>query len=238
LIVGSLVFIVDYIKQVNKLDIRGKSRMNKKVLDYKKEYKNLYMPKDKPTLIVVPSANFIMCDGTGDPNDNSDFQQAIGLLYGLSFTIKMSKMKGNQAEGYFEYVVPPLEGLWWIDKGGFSLEVRDNWKWTLMIRQPEFVNEDVFKWACIELIKKKHEMPIEKVRFEAFDEGLCVQIMHIGPYSTEPETMKKIENFILKEGLKNKVGNGGKHHEIYLSDPRKIKPENMKTVLRQPVEKV
>jgi hypothetical protein len=212
--------------------------MNKKVLDYKKEYKDLYMPKDKPTLIVVPSINFFMCDGTGDPNDNSDFQQAIGLLYGLSFTIKMSKMKGNQAEGYFEYVVPPLEGLWWIDEGGFSLEVRDNWKWTLMIRQPEFVNEDVFKWACSELIKKKREMPIEKARFEALDEGLCVQIMHIGPYSTEPETMKKIETFILKEGLKNKVGNGGKHHEIYLSDPRKSKPENMKTVLRQPVEKV
>jgi len=145
--------------------------MSKKVLDYKKEHKDLYMPKDKPMLIVIPSINFIMCDGTGDPNDNSDFQQAIGLLYGLSFTIKMSKMKGNQAEGYFEYVVPPLEGLWWIDEGGFSLEVRDNWKWTLMIRQPEFVNEDVFKWACSELIKKKREMPIEKVRFEPSPPG-------------------------------------------------------------------
>ena len=211
---------------------------NKKVLDYKKEFKDLYMPKDKPLLIMIPSMNFIMCDGTGDPNDNSDFQQAINLLYGLSFTIKMSKMKGNQPEGYFEYVVPPLEGLWWIDEGGFSFDVRDNWKWTLMIRQPEFVNKEVFKWACSELIKKKGEIPIEKVRFETFDEGSCVQIMHIGPYSTEPETMKKIEAFILKEGLRNKVGKGGKHHEIYISDPRKCEPESMKTVLRQPVEKV
>jgi hypothetical protein len=211
---------------------------SKKVLDYKKEFRDFCMPKDKPLLIMIPSMNFIMCDGTGDPNDNSDFQQAINLLYGLSFTIKMSKMKGNQPEGYFEYVVPPLEGLWWIDEGGFSFDVRDNWKWTLMIRQPEFVNKEVFKWACSELIKKKGEIPIVKVRFEAFDEGSCVQIMHIGPYSTEPETMKKIEDFIFNEGLKNMVGNGGKHHEIYLSDPRKSKPESLKTVLRLPVEKV
>jgi len=139
--------------------------MSDKAIDYKKEYKDLYMPKDKPVLIDVPSMNFIMVDGNGDPNNNPGFQQAIKLLYGLSFTIKMSKMKGNQPEGYFEYVVPPLEGLWWIDGGKFSFEMRDNWRWTLMIRQPEFVDEEVFKWACAELIRKKPELETEKGPF-------------------------------------------------------------------------
>jgi len=211
--------------------------MSEKAIDYKKEYKDLYMPKDKPVLIEVPSMNFLMVDGSGDPNNNPGFQQAIELLYGLSFTIKMSKMKGNQPEGYFEYVVPPLEGLWWIDEGGFSFEMRDNWKWTLMIRQPEFVNEEVIKWASNELMRKKPELATKKARFEVFEECLCVQIMHIGPYSTEPETMKKIDAFVLERGLKDRLGSGGKHHEIYLSDPRKCKPERMKTVLRHPVER-
>ena len=212
--------------------------MSQKPFDYKKEYKDLYMPKDKPVLIDVPDMNFIMVDGSGDPNDNPDFQQAIELLYGLSFTIKMSKKKGKQPEGYFEYVVPLLEGLWWIDEGVFSLEVRDNWKWTVMIRQPEFVDQDLFAWAQSELKKKKPELPIENARFEAFHEGLCVQIMHIGPYATEPETMKKVEAFIAEQGLRDKVSSGGKHHEIYISDPRRCKPEKMKTVLRHPVERI
>lgn len=194
------------------------------------------MPKDKPILIEVPSMDFIMVDGCGDPNNNLGFEQAIELLYGLSYAIKMSKIKGIQPEGYFEYVVPPLEGLWWIDEGGFSFEKRDNWKWTLMIRQPEFVNEEFFKLACGLLIRKKPGLPIEKARFEAFTEGLCVQIMHIGPYSTEPQSMKKIDDFIAQESLRDRLGSGGKHHEIYLSDPRKSKPESMKTVLRHPVQ--
>lgn len=212
--------------------------MSKKAFDYKKEYKDLYLPKGKPMLIDVPSMNFIMTDGTGDPNNNPNFQRAIELLYGLTFTIKMSKMKGNQPEEYFEYVVPPLEGLWWIDNGVFSLEVRENWKWTVMIRQPEFVDESVFQWACNELKRKKPDLPVESARFEAFEEGLSVQMMHIGPYSTEPETMKQIEDFIKQNGLRDRLGDGGKHHEIYLSDPRKGKPENMKTVLRHPVIRV
>lgn len=212
--------------------------MSVKAFDYKKEYRDLYLPKGEPMLIEVPSMNFIMTDGSGDPNDNPSFQRAIELLYGLSFTIKMSKMKGNQPEGYFEYVVPPLEGLWGIDHGLFSLEQRENWKWTVMIRQPEFVDEAVFKWACNELKKKKPELPVESARFEAFEEGLSVQIMHIGPYSTEPETMKKIEAFLEANGLKDRLAAGGKHHEIYLSDPRKGKPETRKTVLRHPVVRV
>lgn len=209
--------------------------MSEKVFDYKRQYKNLYMPKDKPVLVEVPAINFIMVDGSGDPNNNPNFQQTIELLYGLSFAIKMSKMKDNQPEGYFEYVIPPLEGLWWINEGGFSFIKRDNWKWTLMIRQPEFVNEEVFKWACEELTKKKPELPIKKARFEAFTEGLCVQIMHIGPYANESETIKKVDAFIMEEGLVNRLSTSGKHHEIYLSDPRKSKSENIKTVLRHPV---
>ncbi|HOQ37210.1 MAG TPA: GyrI-like domain-containing protein [Acetivibrio sp.] len=211
--------------------------MSEKAMDYKKEQKDLYMPKDKPVLIEVPPMNFLMVDGSGDPNDNPEFEHATELLYGLSYAIKMSKKKGKQPEGFFDYVVPPLEGLWWIDGGSFSLEKRDNWKWTLMIRQPEFVNVETVQWAVDELARKKPELEINKARFEAFEEGLCVQIMHIGPYSTEPETMKKVEAFLSEHGLKDRLTSGGKHHEIYLSDPRKSKPESMKTVLRHPVER-
>ncbi len=207
-----------------------------KALDYKKEYRDLYMPKGKPMLIDVPTIYFIMVDGAADPN-NPEFQHAVEFLYGLSFTIKMSKMKGRQPEGYFEYVVPPLEGLWWIDDGNFSFDQRENWKWTLMIRQPEFVTLEVYEWACNELKYKKPGLSVARSRFEAFAEGLCVQAMHIGPYATEPETMEKINAFIKLNSLKDLVGNGGKHHEIYLSDPRKSKPDNMKTVLRHPVGK-
>jgi len=204
-------------------------------MDYKKEYKDLYMPKDTAMLIEVPAMNFIMVDGKGDPNNNSEFQEAVELLYGLSFTIKMSKMKGSQPDGYFEYVVPPLEGLWWIDEGEFLFEDRGNWKWTLMIRQPEFVTAEFFEWACKELKNKKPALPVERTRFASFYEGLCVQIMHNGPYAKEPETMEKIDGFMKANGLQDRLGHGGKHHEIYLSDPRKSKPENMKTVLRHPV---
>lgn len=212
--------------------------MSNKVFDYKKEYKDLYMPKDRPVLTEIPAMNFIMADGSGDPNNNPGFQQAVELLYGLSYTIKMSKMKGSQPAGYFEYVVPPLEGLWWIDEGVYSFDIRNNWKWTLMIRQPEFVDKEVFDWACAELVGKKPELPAAKARLETLEEGLCVQVMHTGPYSTEPETMKKIEAFIQREGLRDRLGSGGKHHEIYISDPRKCRPESMKTVLRHQVERI
>lgn len=206
-------------------------------MDYKREFKELYLPPRNPVLVTVPSMHFIMLDGTGDPNGNQAFQQAVELLYGLSFTIKMSKMKNKQPEGYFDYVVPPLEGLWWIDGGKFSFEERDNWRWTLMIRQPEFVTREVFAWAVQELAARKPDLPVDKAKFEGFDEGLCVQAMHIGPYSTEPETIAKIDDFIRSHGLKCRLGSDGKHHEIYLSDPRKSKPEKLKTVLRHPVEK-
>ena len=209
--------------------------MSGKAFDYKKEYKDLYLPNTKPVQVDVPSMNFIMVDGAGDPN-SPVFRRVVEVLYGFSFTIKMSKMKGAQPPGYFEYVVPPLEGLWWVSGGGFSFERRDNWLWTAMIRQPEFVTPEVFAWAHNELRKKKPELRVDAARFETFTEGRCVQAMHIGPYATEPETMLKIEAFMAANNLKDKVGHGGKHHEIYLSDPRKANPETMKTVLRHPVE--
>lgn len=183
----------------------------------------------------MPPINFLMVDGSGDPNHNLQFQQTIELLYGLSYTIKMSKKQEKQPEGYFEYVVPPLEGLWWIDEGSFSLEKRDNWKWTLMIRQPEFVDEELVQWAIKELKRKKPGLATDKARFETFEEGWCVQIMHIGLYATEAETMQKVAAFLRERGLEDRLSSGGKHHEIYLSDPRKAKPETMKTVLRHPV---
>lgn len=203
-------------------------------LDYKKEYKDLYMPKRKPVLIEVPSMTFIMIDGQGDPNGEA-YQSAVQALYALSYTIKMSKKGEKELEGYFEYVVPPLEGLWWISSGSFSLNERDNWLWTSMIRQPEFVNQEVFEWALEESKKKKPLVDLSHARLESFTEGLCAQMMHIGPYSQEPVSVQELHAFMEKNKLVNETGSERKHHEIYLSDPRRTAPEKLKTVLRLPV---
>ena len=204
--------------------------------DFKKEYKDLYMPKSAPMLIDVPPMSFIMLDGRGDPN-GEEYQNALGTLYALSYTVKMSKMGGKQPPGYFEYVVPPLEGLWWCDGDAFDLNKRDRWLWTSMIRQPEFVTAEVFAWAKEAAKKKKPEFDYDKARFETFREGLCVQAMHTGPFDDEPATLARMQAFIEQNGLKSAVGAERKHHEIYLSDPRKTAPEKLKTVLRLPVEK-
>ena len=203
-------------------------------IDFKKEYKDLYLPGTQPVLIDVPTMNFIMVDGTGDPNQK-EYQQAVGALYSLAFTIKMSKMSGNQPRGYYEYVVPPLEGLWWVSDGCFSLEQRDNWLWTSMIRQPEFVTPGVFAWAMEECRRKKPELDFSSTRLESFTEGLCVQIMHTGPYSDEPRSIALLGKFIEENNLSDQTGSERKHHEIYLSDPRKTDPEKLRTVLRHPV---
>lgn len=222
--------------------------VNEKI-DYKKEYKDLYIPKTKPSLIEVPQMKFIMVDGKGDPNEeDGEYKAAMELLYGLTFTIKMSKMGPKIIKGYFEYVVPPLEGLWQQDgnEEGFSqldYTKKDKLVWTSMIRQPEFVTKEVFEWACSELKAKKPQLDISKARFETFTEGLCVQMMHIGSYDEEPKTVAQIENFIKKNNLKNAIsqvlpdGKIKRHHEIYLSDPRRTKPEKLKTVIRHPVER-
>lgn len=203
-------------------------------LDYKKEYKDLYLPKTSPSLIDVPKMKFILVEGKGNPNsENGEYQKAMELLYGLSFTIKMSKMGNNAIDGYFEYVVPPLEGFWWnhIETGS-----KEDFQWISMIRQPEFVTPEVFEWAKNEL-KKKKNLAVEKAKFEEIEEGLCVQMMHIGSYDEEAATIAQMEQFMKENGLKNDIGDMRKHHEIYLSDPRRTKVENLKTVIRIPVRK-
>ncbi len=206
--------------------------------DYKKEYKDLYMPKTKPSIIEVPEMIFIMVDGKGNPNTAEEYKNAMEILYGLSYSIKMSKMSGTQPKGYFEYVVPPLEGLWWGDEGyfdGTNITDKDKFRWTSMIRQPEFVNSEVFETAKQALLKKKPHLDLSAARLEVFKEGLCAQIMHIGPYDDEAATIKIMEEFIIKEGYINDISDIRHHHEIYLGDPRKTKPEKLKTVIRHPI---
>ena len=205
--------------------------------DFKKEYKDLYLPKEIPQLIQVPAMNFICVNGAGDPN-SSEYQKAVSILYGLTFTIKMSKMSGSQPEGYFEYVVPPLEGLWWYEDGTFNFLKRDNWLWTSMIRQPDFVTTEVFEWAVHICKKKKPELNVDLARFETFEEGLCVQMLHKGPYATEPQTVEIMKAYIERNNLLDETGLLRKHHEIYLQDPRKTAPDRLKTVLRHPVKKI
>jgi hypothetical protein len=214
-------------------------------LDYKKEYKNLYHPKAVPMIVDVPKMKFIMIDGKGNPNDEAgEYVKAIELLYGLSYTIKMSKKSGKAPADFFEYVVPPLEGLWWteVDRP-FDTSQKDKLIWTAMIRQPEFVTEEVFQWAVDELKKKKPQLDTSKARLEEFTEGLCVQMMHFGPYDTEAVTVKAIDDFAASNGYVNAIsevrldGTIHRHHEIYLNDPRKVAPEKMKTVVRHPIRK-
>lgn len=205
-------------------------------VDFKKEYKDLYLPKQKPMLIDVPEMCFITVDGFGSPQSHI-YQEAIKTLYALTFTIKMSKMSGSQPEGYFEYVVPPLEGLWWVENGAFDVNRKDDWLWTSLIRQPEFVTPDVFEWAIRECEKKKPDVDVSKAKLLNFTEGLCVQIMHIGPYSEEPASIARLHEFIESNDLVEETGNIRKHHEIYLGDPRKQAPEKLRTVLRLPVRR-
>ena len=208
--------------------------MNK--LDYKKEFKEFYNPKRKPNFINIPPMNFIMVQGSGDPQ-SEEYQNAINILYSLSFTIKMSKMENKQPENYFEYVVLPLEGLWWSKGGALDLDDRENWQWISMIRQPEFVDEKFFKWAMDEASEKKKDLDFSKAEFKEFNEGDCVQIMHIGPYSEEADSIAKIQKFIEENNLVDESGFERKHHEVYLSDPRRAKAENLRTIIRLPVSK-
>lgn len=207
-------------------------------IDYKKEYKDLYMPKKKPSIIEVPEMVFIMVDGRGNPNTSESYKNALEILYGLSFTIKMSKMSGTQPEGYFDYVVPPLEGLWWADDAAFdgqNVTDKDAFCWTSMIRQPEFVTEEVYEWAKQSLQKKKPYIDFSLTRLVKYTEGLCCQVMHVGPYDAEPATIKMMEKYIEESGYVQDINSIRRHHEIYLGDPRRTKPENLKTVIRHPV---
>jgi len=209
-------------------------------LDYKKTNPELYNPKGEPSLIKVPPMQFIAIEGQGDPNGEA-FTQAVEVLYGLSYAIKMSPKKGRTPENYFEYVVPPLEGLWWLISEGNQTESsyqtsgRDHWRWEAMIRQPEFVVPAVFNWACGEVVKKNKAFIPSTAQLRLFDEGLCVQIMHTGPYKDEPVSLQKITDFMIGNNLTSRIPEGARHHEIYLSDPRKAEPAKMRTILRNPV---
>ena len=208
-------------------------------IDYKKAEKHLYLPKD-PAIVDVPEMVFFAVDGAGDPNTTAEYAGALELLYGLSFTVKMSRMGGEAPEGYFDYVVPPLEGLWWTEEPGFDgRPPRDkaDFRWTSLIRQPEFVTEAVFAWAKEKLSKKRPEADVKKARLLCWREGLCAHVLHLGPYDSEPATLDRLEVFAAEEGYRPDHSQTRRHHEIYLSDPRKTVPEKLKTVIRMPVEK-
>lgn len=208
-------------------------------VDYKKAFKELYQPGTVPAAIEVPQMNFIQVDGCGDPNEpEGEFQQAVELLYALSYTIKMS-FKKDESIGYFEYVVPPLEGLWELEGyEDYDVNKKSKFVWTAMIRQPDFVDEAVFKIALELTRRKKPQLALEKARFGALTEGLCVQCMHIGSYDDEPATLEKMRQFTEANSMLFDLSEERKHHEIYLSDPRKGSPSNRKTILRYPVKKV
>jgi len=213
-------------------------------IDYKKAFKDLYLPKTQPMEIIIPKMSFIMVDGKGNPNDeDGEYKKAVELLYSLSYTIKMNKEIREKIDGYFDYVVPPLEGLWWLKDDDMDFSKKDKYLWTSMIRQPEFLTKEIFEFACSEVKKKKPNIDVRKARFEEFNEGLCVQCMHIGPFDKEYLTTEKIDKYIKENNLIadingfNEDGKIRRHHEIYLSDPRKIKVESMKTVIRCPVRR-
>lgn len=206
--------------------------------DFKKEYKDLYMPKTEPSIVTVPEMKFIAVRGKGDPNTSAEYKQAMEILYGLSFTIKMSKMSGSQPDGYFEYVVPPLEGFWSVNDGifdGLNITDKSKFHWISVIRQPDFVTESVFEQARAEAEKKK-KTDMSKAEFITVSEGLCVQSMHIGSYDSEPSTILKMREYAEKNGYSEDLSDTRLHHEIYLSDPRRCAPERLKTVIRHPIK--
>ena len=206
--------------------------------DFKKEYKEFYMPKNKPSIVKVPKMNYIAVRGKGDPNaEGGEYKESIGLLYGIAFTIKMSKMGDHRIDGYFDYVVPPLEGFWW-QQGvtGIDYNHKENFEWISVIRLPDFVTKEEFEWAKEEAAKKK-KTDFSKAEFFTYDEGLCVQYMHIGPYDDEPATVDAMHEFMEKEGYVLDITDKRYHHEIYLSDVRKVAPEKLKTVVRHPIRK-
>ena len=208
-------------------------------LDYKKEYKEFYMPAKKPSIVKVPPMNYIAIRGKGDPNaEDGEYKQSIGLLYGIAFTIKMSYKGGHKIDGYFEYVVPPLEGFWWQDGvKGIDYAHKEDFNFIALIRLPDFVTQDDFNWAVAEATGKK-KMDFSKVEFFPYNEGECVQCMHIGSYDEEPETVAAMHAYARQNGYEIDITDVRYHHEIYLSDPRKCDVTKLKTVVRHPIKKL
>ena len=207
--------------------------------DFKKEYKEFYMPKGKPEIVTVPKMNYIAVRGKGNPNEEEgEYKKSIELLYGIAYTIKMSKKGDHKIEGYFDYVVPPLEGFWWQENvDGIDYSHKENFQWISVIRLPDFVTKADFEWATEEATRKK-KMDFSKVEFLTLEEGLCVQCMHSGSYDDEPATVAAMDKFIADNGYENDISDIRRHHEIYLSDARKVAPEKLKTVIRHPIKKL
>lgn len=205
--------------------------------DYKKEYKALYLPKEMPSIVEVPSMQYAAVRGHGDPNEpEGEYGRAVAVLYGISYTIKMSYKGSRKVDGFFEYVVPPLEGFWWMEGGAPGVDYRNKsgFNWISIIRVPEFVTEEVFAWAKEEAQRKKR-IDTSLAELITVSEGLCVQCLHIGSYNEEPATVAKMDHYRMEQGYENDISDRRRHHEIYLSDPRKVSPERMKTVIRHPV---
>ena len=207
--------------------------------DYKKEYKEFYLPPTKPGIVTVPPMNYVAVRGKGNPNEEEgEYKKSIELLYGIAYTIKMSKKGDHKIEGYFDYVVPPLEGFWWQDDvDGIDYSHKENFQWISVIRLPDFVTKADFDWAVVEASRKK-KMDFSKVEFLEIEEGLCVQCMHSGSYDDEPATVAAMDKFIADNGYENDISDTRRHHEIYLSDARKVAPEKLKTVIRHPIKKI
>ena len=204
--------------------------------DFKKEYKEFYMPAARPSIVTVPPMNYIAVRGEGDPNaEDGAYKQAIGLLYGIAFTIKMSKKGDHRIEGFFDYVVPPLEGFWWQDGvKGIDYTQKERFQWISVIRLPDFVTKKDFDWAVAEATRKK-KTDFSRAEFLTCDEGLCVQCLHIGSYDDEPATVEQMHRYMEELGYALDITEQRLHHEIYLSDVRKVAPEKLKTVIRHPI---
>lgn len=209
------------------------------VFDFKKEYRQFYLPKNVPEIVTVPKANYISIRGKGNPNDaDGEYKKAISILYAVAYTIKMSYKGEHSIKGFFEFVVPPLEGFWWQDNiAGIDYSDKASFQWISVIRLPDFVTEKDFDWAVSEATKKK-KLDCSKAQYVSIDEGLCVQIMHIGPFDNEPATIKFMDSFIEENGYENDFSDTRRHHEIYLSDTRRSDAERWKTVIRHPIKKI
>ena len=206
--------------------------------DFKKEYKEFYMPKNKPEIVNVPAVNYIAVRGNGNPNtSDGEYQQAISVLYAIAYTLKMSYKTDYKIKGFFEYVVPPLEGFWWQDNvRGADYGSKDAFNWISVIRLPDFITKKDFEWA-VETATQKKKLDCSKAEFLTIDEGLCIQIMHIGPFDNESESVAIMDAFLEENGYENDINEKRLHHEIYMSDARKAAPEKWKTVIRHPIKR-
>ena len=206
--------------------------------DFKKEYKDLYQPKTVPSIVTVPPMRFIAVRGAGDPNESEGaYQHALNLLYGVAYTLKMSYKTGHRIDGYFEYAVPPLEGFWFQEGvQGVDYARKGDFRWISVIRLPDFVGEQDFRWA-VDTATQKKKLDFSPVELLTVDEGLCVQCMHIGPYDLEPVTMARMHRFCAEQGYAPDFSDARLHHEIYLSDPRRGDPAKLKTVIRHPIRR-